>query len=337
MQHIKKGVLLQMNKKKYAILILALLLHIILLILLFARITLLLFPHSQTNGQDFDQEAQELKKDWAARKNEAPVVFFDEPDEPKNETTAEPVVHDDHEITQMNNEDETPQEQESPVQETHEIITQMAKQDASKVAQQEKQFLAPEPREVEQALPPKQEEKKVQKLQEPVTKKIAPQKQPIKQTTKNDKKPGLKLADLTYMYMEKMDNIPNGQLFMQGDTSKLPPDHQIIFERYRTKVNLIIDRIRSAHPCPVHIPAGLSVQLHLALNNAGKFKDIHITQSSQFPGIDDYLLFIYQEASKEFPPIPACLDEKLFKGYVRLNSYQPRPGEKIQGNWFGFR
>lgn len=310
--------------KKYASVVIVLLIHAALLTLLFVRLMMSGNKNLSDPVIPIDPETLELKKEWAARKAPAPTIFYD-PEEHVESTTAT----DEHtELAQAQIPEPTMQdfvEQREPEpqaqeQKQQEQSTQLVLEGAPKLQEL--------PVKKEHTQPPVQQKAPPTQVKKPVAVKRAPPAQ----------KQGLKLADLTHMFMEKMDHIPTGELFMQGDVSKMPPDHQIIFERYRTKVGAIIDSVRREYPCPMRLPAGLSVQLYLALNKAGKFKDIHITQSSRFEGVDDYLLFIYQEASKQFPPIPECLDEKLFKGYIRLYSYEARQGEKItQGNWFGFR
>ena len=292
------------NQKKYMIIAATLALHLAILSLLFIHINTKIkeLPSSVKNPEN---QIDELKKDWAAR--QPPVIFYDEPEEIAQEQQLEPEIQtaDAPPAQHIIKEVAEPQEEvhNEPIQETKSTII----------------------------------ERIIEKAAEKVTK-VEEKKEVKKTAAAPPAKRKINLADIAHSFMEKMDNIPMGTLFMQGAADKLPPDKQISFERYRQKVGAIIEQVYNAHPFPINnLPVGTAVQMYLALDKSGRFKDIHVSQASGIPAVDDYCMFIYTEASKQFPPIPDSLEESLFKGYIRLYSYRAKPGEKTRGNWFLFQ
>lgn len=329
----KKDIVVQAsaNQRKIIIILIAACIHLLLLALLFLPTieknfkTLLPPPFNHP-----EQTSNELKKDWAARQAPAPVVFHDE-------QLQQPSIEQEFDQTAPI----APEEQkEQRVQKTEENSTQAMQQSAS---EQEQQEIQEELAQITEQIEPIQ----IKEVEKPIIKDIKQTKQHVTQkpvhkvqtAQPSTKKRKLNLADITNAFMEKIDNIPMGNLFMQGDISKMPPDKQIIFERYRTKVSTIIAQVCKEYPCPLNnIPNNLCVQLYLALERSGTFKDLHVAQSSGVTAADDYCIFIYKEANKRFPPIPDCLEESLFKGYLKLYYYTPKPGEKMaSGNLFMFQ
>ena len=306
------------NYKKYLIITLALLLHLLILIILFVPEStrlLNLFPSTP------DSIDSALKKDWAARQAPAPTVFYDpaQPEQP-HETlaqTAQELQPDE----QMNQAHEIPAtEQQATEDETTQEELQAPVIPAEQISPKEMAPAAPE--------------------EKPRRRKVARKRIKNQNARAHDQQARkLNLSDIAHFFKEKIQDIPMGNMFMQGDISKMPPDHQIIFERYRTKVGLIIENVVNQHPCPVsNVPQNSPLKLYLELERSGKFTDLRVVQSTGIPAADDYCLFVYHEASKQFPPIPDCLDEKLFRGYLRLYYYNARAGERVtRGNLFSFQ
>lgn len=314
---------MQSTTRKIVIgIILAILVHLIIITFLFMNIT---FKGIFLSQPPPDEHANELKKDWAARQP-PPVIFYDEPDEKapidQKDLTNDEIVPEIESATSTPTHIENTTTQEAPRPEPFEHMPQQTITEAmlklNEPLEETPEKIIEKPRVPEKtkpATPPAQQKKAAQQA-----------------------KRRIRLEDITQSFMEKMGNIPTGTLFMQGAVDNLPPDKQIIFERYRQKVGAIIDQVYKEHPLPIsHLPSGLSVQLYLALDKTGRFKDIRITHSSGIAAIDDFCLSVYARASQQFPPIPESLDESLFKGVIRLQSYQRKAGERHSGNWFLFQ
>lgn len=310
-----------LKEKKYIVLALAVIVHALLFAFLFLptlQPPAFLFPvrtkteHPLHTYPDLPDTA-ELKKDWAARQAPAPTVFYDDPQ-------AETLQDEQHTDTQTDEvQDLTPEE--------------------LKLDQEPLQEAPPLPLPNSQAKPDTVTTHAIEEIKESPKKKVSltkkqalPQKKPRRAKNNNQ----LKLADLAQSFMEKMNGVPVGQLFMQGNTLNMPPDKQIIFERYRTKVGTIIAQVLSEHPFPLQAIPTAQLHIYLELNREGRFSDLHMVQSSGNDAADNYALFIYSEASKRFPPIPESLDLQLFKGVLRLSYYKQKPGDRQNKNLFLF-
>lgn len=291
--------------KWYVILVMALLIHLLLFGLLFIRVVqkkLFASAHDYT---------QQPASDWAARK--APVVFTElseeeQPAQQQVQQTAQPRINGMAQAPERIEEESSP-EKEQPEGTEHEDAP--AHSPRERLAEDMNLPSAP-PTTIDEKPRPKRVKKQPKK-----TSRGAP----------------LKLADITRMYMEQVGDVPVGDFFMAGNPHNLPPDKQIIFERYRNKLGAIIDQHYRSRPFHFQVPLGTSIKLYLALDKSGTFKEVSVMKSSGFAAIDKYCVSLYKEASEQFPPLPDSLDESMFRGSIILVYQQGT----TRANWMQFQ
>lgn len=302
------------NKRNYILLVLALCIHLILLAFLFLpqfEPLMFSFPKSRYE-HEFPTLDSELKKDWAARQTPAPTIFMDD-----HEQQAEDVPDDANQTPAVQPVDE-PTVDDLPIHEKEILVEQPTTPVDDSATTTQKAIVEP---------------KESPAAQAPSRTQVA---QPSRKPRKRQLKKKINLADITDSFMQRMHNIPVGQLFMQGNVANMPPDKQIIFERYRTKLGAIVAQVVSEHPYPLQSIPQAQLHMYLEMDRSGRFTDLHLVQSCGVQAADDYALFIYSQASKRFPPIPESLDSALFKGILRLSYYTPKPGERQNKNLFIF-
>lgn len=321
MKAIKKGAYTvnaeSSSRKKYIILLLVCIFHALLLLFFmtyFKKDNAIKIPDE--NNQDND-----LRKDWAARI--PPIIFYDdEPDHP-------PVVQ------QSDTELFTEQDEKQ-------LISEIVEHEPLPEPESEKLANASLPEDnasetKEKILQPKESQRtaieKVEEATQREEKKSVQNKKEKKVVQKKAQKKKLNLAELTKMYNQQINNIPVGDMFLQGSTDRMPPDKQISFERYKSKLNQIIDDMYKIYGSEMGIvPSGLSIKIYVAMDKKGAFRELYLAQSSGYPLIDKCVLKIYREASDRFPPIPKGLDERLFKGFIVLYSTT----RNRSGHWLPF-
>ncbi len=298
-------------------------LHASILLLLLAR---LLLDHTDSEKAF---PLPEIPDTWAKR--DAPIRFVDfneSEKETNNQQEASSEAQMQNSVEKMiveptsiapeiedNQETTTQESQELPQEETHQQSQNEALTHGFAMNVENK----PEPI-------AKTEEKK------PITKEVRVKKRPAeKKPVPQRKLP--KLEDLTDMFKMRMNQqAPVGDFFMQGNPHNLPPDQQIIFERYRSKLSAIIEQVKKENPMPCAVPLGVMIKIYLSLAQTGRFKELKITHSTGYNSIDNYCMTIYKIASERFPPIPSCLKESMFKGTITLQSTQSPQA----GGWFCF-
>ncbi len=298
------------SKKRYIIFILALLIHALLALILFMtffekKLDCLLPTHQNT---DLD-----LKKDWAARLP-APILFYD-------------MIDDQPSIAQKEQENSSA----APIEK--EIKEEIEQEEHVVAHHQPDKLEAPEHRFPAMEKPNTLIENVAINVDQ--EKKTAPRAQQQKARAKKvpSQKTTMTLADLTKMYKKQLQEVPIENMFLQGVPDKLPPDKQISFERYKTKINSIINDMYKIYRNEMGpVPPNLSVKVYVAMERKGIFKDLYLATSSGYPLIDKCVMKIYREASDRFPPIPKGLEEELFKGFIILQSGYRTSG----GNWLPF-
>ena len=304
------------SRVKYGVLLLVFILHLLIALLFFFT----LFDKKSHTIFLEKSEPIDLKKDWALR-TPAPIKFYDPIDDAPHEHESEAQ---EEKVATIQ---EEPQE-EIPEEIIESKVTQQFEQLEERIQEKPLLQIASTPM-VEQVpidfTPKKKEPIKVSK------KKVAHVKE---QATQQSRRP-LTLADLANMYQKNIAEAPPEHMFLQGSPDKLPPDRQISFERYKTKINTIINDMYKIYKNEMGaIPANISIQLYVEMARNGNFKTVYIKNSSGYPLVDRCVMKIYQEAGDRFPPIPKGLEEELFKGAIILRSSYYAPA---QGNvWLPF-
>lgn len=303
------------SRIKYGVLLLVCILHLFIALLFFFT----LFdkkPHDilLTNPEPID-----LKKDWALR-TPAPIKFYDPTDDTQDEHT-QPTEQTEVALA------EEPQEkitEETAVVET----AQRTEQIEERILEKPMLSVASTP--MIERIPIDFTPKKKESVTAPKEKVTH-----VKQHSAPPSRRPLTLADLANMYQKNIAEAPPEHMFLQGSPDKLPPDRQISFERYKTKINTIINDMYKIYKNEMGaIPANISIQLYVEMARNGNFKTVYIKNSSGYPLVDRCVMKIYQEAGDRFPPIPKGLEEELFKGAIILRSSYYAPA---QGNvWLPF-
>ena len=297
------------SNKRYIVFILVLLIHVLIALILFMTFFEKKFDSLLPHHQDIDID---LKKDWAARLP-APILFYDmiddQPSIAQNQQN-EPIV--------------ARQEAKEKEEDEQEEVTIAHHEPAKEERQEQKQVPLIEKANIltEKMAINVDQEKKAPKPKQQKTRPKKPQSQTMP----------LSLADLTKMYKKQIEEVPIENIFLQGAPDRLPPDKQISFERYKTKINSIINDMYKIYKNEMGIvPPNLSVKVYVAMERKGSFKDLYLATSSGYPLIDKCVMKIYQEAGDRFPPIPKGLEAELFKGFIILHS-----GYHTSGTWLPF-
>lgn len=273
----------------------------------------------------------ELKKDWAARI--PPIIFYNATDD-----HPQPLAE---ELTHESGTPEVTKATHAPEQATDEQAEKnLLHANATATIDNFIESTPPAPLEEEkdtkegQKIALEQLESVIQENKKLIKEQIKDQK--ITQVHKKQRpetKKQLSLADLAIMYQKNMKEIPVEHIFLQGAPDNLPPDKQISFEHYKSKLNKIIDDMHKIYsPELGSLPLGISIKLYAALGKDGNFKQLYIMSSTGYQKIDSCLMKIYKEAGDRFPPMPKGLEEELFQGAIVLHSTN-RPGKTV---WLPF-
>ena len=196
-----------------------------------------------------------------------------------------------------------------------EAITSDKKQEQ---APQEKQIK--EVTEIQKPIEEKKEEIKIAEIKPATPKKIVQQKtlQPktFSQTSKpiTGPKPPLTLSQLTQGFLNHVKHEGNHAIQMLGKKSGTPSDEQIKYERYLQKLSWCLQNSFSIHNDRFPPSANMddTVQVLLALNKDGSMKHCHVSKTSGNRDLDHFTLFIFNDASTSFPPVPQYLPHDPF-------------------------
>lgn len=281
--------------------------------LLFHASSVLYIVVQRTQQQDSplldEQTEQPLKQkikqenEWAETKARAgnfgaPVMFQDEPEEIVNSSdTAE------KEIEDKDDPEQTQQEEQKIIEDIiPEKITPLEKNVSLQELPQQK---IPTPT------------KPSQKKRAPQAPKINPTPNPTRSLAKptiNGPKPPLSLAQLTQGFLNHVKNEGNHAIHMLGKKGGAPTDEQIKYERYLEKLSWCLQNSFNInnHKFPIASTAESVVYVLLALNQDGTMKHCNITKTSGDPQLDRLTLFIFNDASTSFPPVPHYLPHDPF-------------------------
>lgn len=128
-------------------------------------------------------------------------------------------------------------------------------------------------------------------------------------------KPPITLAQLTQGFLEqrKEDAGIHG-ISMIGKKHGLPTDEQMKYERYLQKLSWCLQNSFTINQSRMpFLSIDNSVYLFFALDRDGILKQAVITKSSGNKLWDNFILFIFRDASSSFPPVP---------GYIKDNPFQ---------------
>ena len=242
-------------------------------------------PASQATPQEQNeqQETQEESSEWAEMKMGAgnfgaPVEFVDYADVPE-------YGHPDGQETGT----ETQQEQQEERAAAPQEFIAPTPQEASN-ASQGATFLDGDLTQSARDPQPKQESKKIRKK---------------KGTTK-----GVTLAHIAQGYLDSLDQGGSYTIGMAGNPNKLPTNEQLQLENFSGKLIWHVQNIHHINFERFNLPAlQSSIHIYFMLDRKGHMSNLKILQSSGNAKVDDYILYLFKEASSSFPPLPQFIKQ----------------------------
>jgi outer membrane biosynthesis protein TonB len=136
----------------------------------------------------------------------------------------------------------------------------------------------------------------------------------LRKTTAGGPKPPLTLSQLTQGFLNHVKDEGKHAIHMLGKKSGTPSDEQIKYERYLQKLSWCLQNSFSIHNDRFPPSANMNdtVQVLLALNKDGSMKHCHVSKTSGNRDLDHFTLFIFNDASTSFPPVPHYLPHDPF-------------------------
>jgi hypothetical protein len=127
-------------------------------------------------------------------------------------------------------------------------------------------------------------------------------------------KPPLTLAQLSQGFLNHVKDEGKHAVHMLGKKNGTPSDEQIKYERYLQKLSWCLQNSFNIHNdrFPASAKDVDSVQILLALNKDGTMKQCRISKTSGNRELDYFTLFIFNDASTSFPPVPEYLPHDPF-------------------------
>ena len=131
-------------------------------------------------------------------------------------------------------------------------------------------------------------------------------------TASNKPKPPITLADLTQGFLnQRKEQSGPYNISMLGVKHGLPSDEQMKYERYLQKLSWCIQSSFKIHRQP-QFSIKNNPHVFFSLNRDGILQKLSIRKSSGNIHADEYLLFIFRDASSSFPPVPHYLTDDPF-------------------------
>ena len=257
--------------------------------------------HSLQDKEEILKQTIQKKDEWAETKARAsnfgaPVLFQDEP------SYADP-----SETTQEQPEDKHNEVDPDAIKEhTQEIIEEIIPE---KVIPKEKNLSLQEP--VENFRPKVAENKKLQQHPPAQARKNT---RPPQQKKIAAPKPPLSLAQLTQGFLNHVKDEGKHAIHMLGKKTGVPSDEQIKYERYLQKLSWCLQNSFNINNnrFPPSATTDNTVYIMLALNKDGTMRHCNVAKTSGNPQLDQFTLFIFNDASTSFPPVPTYLPHDPF-------------------------
>jgi TonB family protein len=158
---------------------------------------------------------------------------------------------------------------------------------------------------------------RVPKPKAPPKKIAAPQKNPFTNypTPQTHPKPPLTLAQLTqgFLNQRKEDSGSYG-ISMLGRKSGIPSDEQMKYERYLQKLSYCLDNSFNIHKYnQPQLSDDTEIYLFFQLNRDGILEQLSVRKSSGSAILDNFVVFVFRQASQSFPPVPSYLPDNPFR------------------------
>ncbi len=158
------------------------------------------------------------------------------------------------------------------------------------------------------------------------TPKVLPKKSPTKQnnqtnpfinypTRENKQKPPLTLAQLTQGFLnQRKEESGSYGISMLGMKQGIPSDEQMKYERYLQKLSWCLQNSFNIHR-DKQPPLSTDTDIHLffQLNRDGILEQLIVKKSCGNKLLDNFVVFVFREASHSFPPVPTYLPDNPFR------------------------
>ncbi len=155
----------------------------------------------------------------------------------------------------------------------------------------------------------------IQKKSSPIKQSPKPVSAPSSaKATAGGPKPPITLSQLTQGFLNHVKDEGKHSIHMLGKKSGTPSDEQLKYERYLQKLSWCLQNSFNIHndrfPSSAHRDD--EVQVLLSLNKDGSMKHCHVAKTSGNRDLDYFTLFIFNDASSSFPPVPQYLPHDPF-------------------------
>jgi len=284
----------RLRRTTFIALLTSLILHLLILI------SFLYIEFDKTNNADKNHDNifhKQTKKDaikWAAHKARAcqfgaPVIFKDEPEEKTIEEQIDQTDHTDQDT--LNTQQLVQSTKKEPLTQEQETSFPEKQAEPLKTAVQHNKNT------INKYLP------KYKNTKQPNKKSSKPIQQP--RPTSLQQKP-LTLAQLTKGFLEHMKDEGKHRITTIGKEGRTPTAEQLKHERYVEKLSWCLQnsfKINSDKFPPTE-PDKTIVKVYLALNQNGTVKELKIVESSGNRSLDQFVHYIFRDASSSFPPVP---------------------------------
>lgn len=133
----------------------------------------------------------------------------------------------------------------------------------------------------------------------------------------------ISLADITRGILSHHKHAGTDCADMEGKKGIKPSLEQLKQAHYIAKLQSCVQISMSYHTPPKNQRNGLKsyVDLSFMLHENGTISHSTVTQSCGNIELDEYIIFIFQDASKSFPPIPASLQKKQWPMHWKIKIY----------------
>lgn len=144
--------------------------------------------------------------------------------------------------------------------------------------------------------------------------KATPDAQPQPERKKTRKKKGatkgVTLAHLAQGYLDSLDQGGSYTIGMAGNPNKLPTNEQLQLENFSGKLIWHVQNIHHINFERFNLPAmQSSIHIYFMLDRKGHMSNLKILQSSGSTKVDDYIVYLFKEASSSFPPLPQFIKQ----------------------------
>lgn len=133
-------------------------------------------------------------------------------------------------------------------------------------------------------------------------------------TTQNSGPKNITLAHITKGFLEQLKNKGDHAVTMKGDPNHLPTDEQLKHERYLQRLQWCLQNSMKIHQHRYTAQQSVktSLDIYIALDRDGILKELILARSSGIKELDEFMLFVFEDASSGFPSVPLFFKKELY-------------------------